>query len=177
MTGHSPRDLRERLAGLGSDQLLKLVTGLQERIDILRSQEAWQPAEIAVIGVGCRFPGAYDTAAFRRLLNEGRDAVSAAPDDRPERDALPIGGYVDAIDRFDAGFFGIRESEAVHMEPQHRLVREVAWHALEDAAARDAQRRQTAPGVVRGTSTHDSDARSHGSGSGGSEERRVGKRS
>src|SRR3546814_989268 len=100
MTGHSPRDLRERLAGLGSDQLLKLVTGLQERIDILRSQEARQPAEIAVIGVGCRFPGAYDTAAFRRLLNEGRDAVSAAPDDRPERDALPIGGYVDAIDRF-----------------------------------------------------------------------------
>src|SRR3546814_10978260 len=99
MTGHSPRDLRERLAGLGSDQLLKLVTGLQERIDILRSQEARQPAEIAVIGVGCRFPGAYDTAAFRRLLNEGRDAVSAAPAHRPQPEPLPIGGCGAAPDR------------------------------------------------------------------------------
>src|SRR3546814_13778231 len=67
--------------------------------------------------------------------------------------------------RFDAGF-GIRESEAVHMDPQHRLVLEVAWHALEDAAATDAQRRPSATGVFLGISTHDYEARFHGSESG-----------
>jgi amino acid adenylation domain-containing protein/non-ribosomal peptide synthase protein (TIGR01720 family) len=155
--------LRERLSRLDSGQIVRLVTGLQERLDALRAQGPQQPSSIAVIGLGCRFPGAPDVDAFRRLLNEGRDAVGQAPEDRPERAALPMGGYIDGIDRFDAGFFGLRASEAAHMDPQHRLVLEEAWHALEDAGAANAQRRPRRTGVFLGISTHDYEARFHSS--------------
>ncbi|TAM76423.1 MAG: amino acid adenylation domain-containing protein [Candidimonas sp.] len=166
MTANSSSNLRDRLARLGSDQILKLVTGLQERIDTLRSEASVQATPIAVIGVACRFPGAPDVEAFRRLLSEGRNAVAEPPHDRPERAGLPMGGYIDAIDRFDAKFFGIRESEAAHMDPQHRLALEVVWHALEDASAADPQHRPSATGVFLGISTHDYEARFHGAGAG-----------
>lgn len=166
MTANSSSALRDRLARLNTDQILKLVTGLQERIDTLRSDASAQAVPIAVIGVACRFPGAPDLAAFRRLLNEGRNAISDPPLDRPERAGLPMGGYIDAIDRFDAQFFGIRESEAAHMDPQHRLALEVAWHALEDAGAADPHRRPSATGVFLGISTHDYEARFHGADAG-----------
>jgi len=166
MSADPSPSLRDRLARLDTDQVLKLVTGLQERIDALRSETLPPASPIAVVGVGCRFPGAPDVAAFRRLLNEGRDAISGPPPDRPERAGLPMGGYIDAVDRFDAKFFGIRDGEAAHMDPQHRLALEVAWHALEDAGAADPLRRPPATGVFLGISTHDYEARFHGAGAG-----------
>ncbi|MBA3544277.1 MAG: polyketide synthase, partial [Chthoniobacterales bacterium] len=102
---------------------------------------------IAIIGIGCRFPGgANDTASFWKLLKEGREAVGEVPPDRwnVERfyDAEPDlagksiarrGGFVDGIDQFDPQFFGISPREAPYVDPQHRLLLETAWEAMEDA--------------------------------------------
>ncbi len=97
---------------------------------------------IAVIGMSCRLPGAPDPDAFWELLREGRDAIVETPPERwalyglPSDDSAPglvHGGYLDGVDRFDAAFFGISPREAATMDPQQRLMLELAWEALEDA--------------------------------------------
>lgn len=102
---------------------------------------------IAIIGIGCRFPGGInDTEAFWKLMVEGREAVSEVPPDRWNvarfYDAEPgvvgksiakRGGFVDGIDQFDPQFFGISPREAPYVDPQHRLLLETAWEAIEDA--------------------------------------------
>ncbi|WP_425585415.1 acyltransferase domain-containing protein [Streptomyces lunalinharesii] len=90
---------------------------------------------IAIVGIGCRFPGGPDPSAFWQLLAEGRDAVGPVPAARREllRDTVRWGGFIDDVDRFDPLFFGISPREAVQMDPQQRLVLELAWEALEDA--------------------------------------------
>ncbi len=101
---------------------------------------------IAIVGVGCRFPGADGPAEFRELLRAGRDAVSEVPASRWSIDRFydpnPAakgktnsrwGGFLDRIDGFDAGFFQIASAEAEKMDPQQRLLLEVSWEALEDA--------------------------------------------
>ncbi|MCQ9134479.1 type I polyketide synthase [Streptomyces hilarionis] len=90
---------------------------------------------IAVVGLACRLPGAGDGRAFWRLLREGTDAVREAPEDRWRGAELPhrLGGFLDRIDAFDAGFFGVSPREAAAMDPQQRLMLELAWEALEDA--------------------------------------------
>ncbi|MFF2806707.1 acyltransferase domain-containing protein [Streptomyces sp. NPDC058000] len=90
---------------------------------------------IAIVGIGCRFPGGPDPSAFWQLLTEGRDAVGPVPAARREllRDTARWGGFIDDIDQFDPLFFGISPREAVQMDPQQRLVLELAWEALEDA--------------------------------------------
>ncbi|HEX5177309.1 MAG TPA: type I polyketide synthase, partial [Chthoniobacteraceae bacterium] len=102
---------------------------------------------IAIIGIGCRFPGGiHDTASFWKLLMEGREALSEVPADRwnVERyyDSEPgiagksvakRGGFLDQIDQFDPQFFGISPREAAYVDPQHRLLLETAWEAIEDA--------------------------------------------
>src|SRR5262245_43159307 len=101
---------------------------------------------IAVIGIGCRFPGGANTPdAFWALLDQGRDAVTEVPADRwnsrtfydPDPAKLGKtqarwGGFVEGLDRFDPNFFGISPREASRMDPQQRLLLEVAWEALED---------------------------------------------
>ncbi|MDZ4405947.1 SDR family NAD(P)-dependent oxidoreductase [Prosthecobacter sp.] len=102
---------------------------------------------IAIIGIGCRFPGGVnDAEAFWKMLVEGRDAVSEVPPDRwnVERfyDTEPglvgktiakRGGFLDNIDQFDPQFFGISPREAPYIDPQQRLLLETAWEAIEDA--------------------------------------------
>src|SRR6202166_2282148 len=102
---------------------------------------------IAIIGIGCRFPGGVnDIESFWSLLVEGGEAVSDVPPDRwnIERfyDAEPgivgksiarRGGFVDGIDQFDRQFFGISPREAPYVDPQHRLLLETAWEAMEGA--------------------------------------------
>ncbi|QHC32565.1 type I polyketide synthase [Streptomyces sp. HF10] len=90
---------------------------------------------VAIVGIGCRFPGGPDPSSFWRLLAEGRDAVGPVPAARRELlgDAVRWGGFIDGIDRFDPLFFGISPREAVQMDPQQRLILELAWEALEDA--------------------------------------------
>ena len=102
---------------------------------------------IAIIGIGCRLPGGVnDAESFWKLLLEGRDAVTDVPSDRwnAERyyDSEPgiIGktfakraGFLDQIDQFDPQFFGISPREAPYVDPQHRLLLETAWEAIENA--------------------------------------------
>jgi acyl transferase domain-containing protein len=100
---------------------------------------------IAVVGIGCRFPGAASNPAqYWRLLARGGDAIVPIPADR--RGAVAAdrlddatarsrrAGLLDAVDEMDAGFMGVSPREAARLDPQHRLVLEVAWEALEDAA-------------------------------------------
>lgn len=90
---------------------------------------------IAIIGMGCRFPGAENPRQFWRLLESGKDALGPLPEDRWPTDGPAMrGGFLSGIDRFDPSFFGISPEEACAMDPQQRLMLEVAWEAMEDAA-------------------------------------------
>jgi acyl transferase domain-containing protein len=101
---------------------------------------------IAIVGLGCRFPRAPDPEAFWSLLWNGVDAIGEVPSDRWDRDAYydpepnrtgkmitPCGGFLDTIDGFDAAFFEMDVREARRVDPQQRLMLEVAWEALEHA--------------------------------------------
>jgi acyl transferase domain-containing protein len=123
---------------------------------------------IALIGIGCRFPDAPGPAAFWQLLADGRDAITEVPPDRFPVNALldsdPTapgtvvarwGGFLTDIDRFDAAFFGISPREASRMDPQQRLMLEMAWEALEDAGQPADRLAGTRTGVFVGISTND----------------------
>jgi acyl transferase domain-containing protein len=97
---------------------------------------------VAVVGIGCRFPGASGPRDFWRLLMDGADAVTEVPATRTDHPQLfppapgrdkRYGGFLDDVAGFDALFFGISSREAERMDPQQRLLLEVAWEALEDA--------------------------------------------
>ena len=85
-------------------------------------------AGVAVVGLGCRLPGAPSADEFWRLLREGREAVGDAPGDRWPADRLSElgeampgllrGAFLDRIDAFDAEFFGVPPKEAAVMDPQ-----------------------------------------------------------
>ena len=119
---------------------------------------------IAVIGLGCRFPGGADNAkAYWQLLCDSTDAVVEVPSDRwniedyydpdptaPGKMNTRWGGFLPKVDEFDAEFFGISPREAVRVDPQHRLVLEVAWEALEDAGLPAGKIAQTKTGVYLG---------------------------
>jgi acyl transferase domain-containing protein len=125
---------------------------------------------IAVIGMGCRFPGADGTEEFWRLLCESVDVISGVPADRWDADALwssdPAepgrtycrwGGFMEQGDWFDAALFGISENEAEHMDPQQGLVLEVAWQALENAGIAPRSLSGSETGVFVGISNNDFD--------------------
>ena len=138
---------------------------LQGEVQELREGAA-EP--IAVVGVGCRFPGADGPDAYWDLLQSGRDAVTEVPADRWDADALydpdpnafgkastKWGGFLDQVDQFDAAFFGISPREALRMDPQQRLLLEVAWEALEHAGVPGRGIEGSSTGVFVGLSTND----------------------
>jgi acyl transferase domain-containing protein/acyl carrier protein len=124
---------------------------------------------IAIIGIGCRFPGGVnDAESFWKLLEEGREAVGDVPSDRwnVERfyDAEPgivgktvakRGGFIDGIDQFDPQFFGISPREAPYIDPQQRLLLETAYEAIEDAGVVLDLDKGTDIGVFVGISHND----------------------
>ncbi|GAX39733.1 beta-ketoacyl synthase [Tolypothrix sp. NIES-4075] len=102
---------------------------------------------IAIIGTGCRFPGANNPESFWQLLRNGVDTITEVPKERWDIDALydpkpatpekmntRCGGFLEQVDQFEPSFFGISPREAEPMDPQQRLLLEVAWEALENAA-------------------------------------------
>ncbi|MGQ4430878.1 MULTISPECIES: type I polyketide synthase [unclassified Streptomyces] len=98
--------------------------------------------DAAVIGMSCRFPGVRGLDEFWRLLVEGRSTVGKFPEERasavdpmahPDAGTVASGSFFDAIDGFDAEFFGADAAEATAMDPVQRLGLELAWEAVEDA--------------------------------------------
>jgi iturin family lipopeptide synthetase A len=123
---------------------------------------------LAVIGLGCRFPGANGPDAFWELIREGAEAVTEIPRERwpaetyfdpnpeaPGKMSTRWGGFLSHVDAFDARFFGISPPEAREMDPQQRLLLEVAWEALEHAGVAPDTLVESRTGVFIGISTSD----------------------
>ncbi len=141
--------------------MAKALYELRNAKERVRKLEARANAPIAVVGMSCRFPGADSLAAFRELLWAGRDAIAPVPADRWDAAAYageiasPYGGFVSDPRRFDAAFFGVAPREAENIDPQHRLLLETAWRALEHANIPPERLRGTETGVFIGICTYD----------------------
>jgi len=121
---------------------------------------------IAVIGLSCRFPGnANDPEALWQVLHDGVDAITEIPAERWDvetyYDPTPgtpgkmygrCGGFLESVDGFDPHFFGIAPREALKMDPQHRLLLEVTWEALECAGQAPSRLSESPTGVFVGIS-------------------------
>ena len=146
------------------------LTGAQESaaapVEAAGTRDAPEP--IAIVGMACRFPKAPDLASFWRLLADGVDAITEVPKDRwdaaalfdpdpntPSKLTTRWGGFLEHIDRFDPQFFGISPREAVQMDPQQRLVLELAWEALEDAGIPPHGLKDSRTGVFMGAMWND----------------------
>lgn len=135
----------------------------------LEALEKAQKEPIAVVGLGCRFPGRADNPqAYWQLLRNGVDTVTEVPSDRWDIDAyydpnidVPgkmitrYGAFLDQLHEFDPEFFGIAPREAVSIDPQQRLLLEVCWEALEDAGIVPGKLDGSATGVFVGICGHD----------------------
>src|SRR5271156_3178391 len=152
-----------------------IITDALRKIDDLTARlevaEKGDTEPIAVVGMGCRFPGEVDDPArYWRLLQDGASGVVRVPAERWDADAFYSddhtvpgticsreGGFLTSWrpDEFDAEFFGISPREAAAMDPQHRLLLEVAWEALENAGITASGMRGTQTSVFVGLTTGD----------------------
>ncbi|MDR7303664.1 type I polyketide synthase [Haloactinomyces albus] len=110
-------------------------------------REAGHKEPIAVIGTSCRLPRASNPDDFWKLLRDGVDTITEPPENRWESDEDDpyFGGFLENVGHFDASFFGISPREAASMDPQQRIILELAWSALENA--------RICPGDLEGTRT------------------------
>ncbi|WNG59048.1 type I polyketide synthase [Archangium gephyra] len=135
----------------------------------LEQAEAARREPIAIVGMACRLPGGVEAPEdLWELMVKGVDATSELPPGRWDAEALydpdpqakgkirtKRGGFLKDVDRFDARFFGISQREAERMDPQQRLVLEVAWEALERAGHAVERTRRDRVGVFVGVMNND----------------------
>ncbi|WP_327709283.1 type I polyketide synthase [Streptomyces sp. NBC_00464] len=154
-------DVRALLA-----QAARTISTLRAKVD---EQRTALRAPVAVVGIGCRFPGGANSPEdMWRMLDRGTDAIGPFPRDRwetasyydpdPETPATAYvldGGFLNSVDTFDSALFGIAPAEAAGMDPQQRIALEVAWQALEDAAIPPDGLDGSRTGVFMGASTSD----------------------
>ncbi len=159
----APPDRRAIIA-----EALSKIDDLSARLEIA---EKGDTEPIAVVGMGCRFPGEVDNPRqFWQLLQDGASGIVRVPPERWDADAYYSadhtvpgticnreGGFLTSWqpDEFDAEFFGISPREAAAMDPQQRLLLEVAWEALENAGITAPAVRGTQTSVFVGLTTYD----------------------
>lgn len=145
---------------------LRAVEDMQAKLEALTYA---QREPIAIIGMGCRFPGEADSPeAFWQLLEQGVDAIGPVPPQRWDVDAYydadpdapgkmytREGGFLSKIDGFDAPFFGISAREATSLDPQQRLLLEISWEALEQANHASERVFNSTTGVFIGICSND----------------------
>ncbi|SNS94794.1 MULTISPECIES: type I polyketide synthase [unclassified Azospirillum] len=153
------------------DQATALRAALVAVRDMKGRLRAREREPIAIVGIGCRFPGGGDGPyGYWRMLCDGVDAVAPIPSDRFDMDAVydpdpsvPGKSYcrqaalLPEVRGFDAGFFNISPREAVTMDPQQRLLLEVAWEALEHAGIAADRLAGSRTGLFIGTMNQDYD--------------------
>nr|WLM68694.1 AprB [Moorena bouillonii PNG] len=124
---------------------------------------------IAIIGIGCRFPGNANTPeSFWELLSNGKDSITEIPLERWDLDSyydpnpdtpgkmyIRHAALVEKVDQFDPRFFGISNREAYSLDPQQRFILEVTWEALERAGINPQQLENTQTGVFLGIGQND----------------------
>ncbi len=159
-------DSKKRLDNLSP--LKRALVALEEMKGKLKTLQKEKNEPIAVIGLGCRLPGARNPEEFWQLLKNGVDGISEVPPERWDADQLydpepgkpgkiitKWGGFIEEVDKFDPQFFGISPREAYKMDPQQRLLLEVTWQALENAGIVLPQLSKTRTGVFIGISNND----------------------
>jgi len=151
----------DRISQFSQKKLTLLAAQLRDRVEALETRD-----KIAIIGIGCRFPGGVDTPEnYWDVLTARRDVISEVPPDRWDVDAFydpdperagkittRFGGWLDDVDRFDPQFFSISPREAQSLDPQQRLLMEVTWRALENAGLSAASLSGSKTGVFCGIS-------------------------
>jgi len=168
MTEHIGPDKLPTADTAGLSPLKRAYLALEQAHARIAELEKATAEPIAVIGLGCRVPGASDPSEFWRLLCDGVDAITEIPGDRFDIDALynpnpdapggvatRYGGFVRDVDKFDCNFFGIAPREAQGMDPQQRLLLEVVWEALEHAGQAPDRLERSATGVYIGAASND----------------------
>ncbi|MFE4690179.1 type I polyketide synthase [Streptomyces sp. NPDC056749] len=151
--------------------LLERVTAeLHETRAKLRETQDSAQEPIAIVGMGCHFPGGIDSPEdLWRVVSEGGDVVGDFPDDRgwdastlfdtdpdrPGTSSTRRGAFLEAPGAFDPDFFGISPREALATDPQHRILLETAWETFERAGIRPDTLRGSSTGVFVGTNGND----------------------
>jgi acyl transferase domain-containing protein/SAM-dependent methyltransferase len=149
--------------------LKRAILELREMRAKLDEMERLQKGRIAIVGMGLRLPGGVrDESSLWQVLANGVDTISEIPADRWDLDAYydpdpdkpgkmntRHGSFLREVDQFDAEFFGVSPREAVSMDPQHRLLMETSWEALENAAIAPAALRGSQTGIFVGLGNSD----------------------
>jgi acyl transferase domain-containing protein len=150
--------------------LQRAVYALKETRSKLDAIQHQQTESIAIVGMGCRFPGgANNPDLFWQILKEGVDTIQEVPPERWNADAYydsnpetpgkmytRQGGFLDVgVDKFDADFFGLAPREVVNIDPQQRLLLEVSWEALEQSGYASDKLNGSQTGVFVGITTND----------------------
>lgn len=163
------KDTGDRSAS-GPDALRRALIAVRELRTRLTQAERTAHESIALVGIGCRFPGGSSSPArYWDILRDGLDLVREVPADRwdidefynpdpdvPGRMYARTGGFLtESVQEFDARFFGISPREAESLDPQQRLLLETTWEALEHAGIAPSSLAGTDAGVFVGMSTMD----------------------